>query len=161
MLTACVDNGLISLGKKIHEYIIKKKYAEGIALKTNLLNMYGKCGHLEEAVKIFNRIKVSERDIAIWNSMMSAYLEYGKDKEALMLYEEMKKERIKPDSQTVTCILKAYCMSNLMEDAIEMLFSMEKELGVIANEYHYNCLLTACTDKKTTFIRKKGSQLYR
>jgi pentatricopeptide repeat protein len=37
LLTACADNGLLSLGRKVHKHIIERKHIEDIVLKTNIL----------------------------------------------------------------------------------------------------------------------------
>jgi pentatricopeptide repeat protein len=158
LLTACADKGLLTLGKRIHDQIIKDNIVQNIILKNNLINMYGKCGRLEEAVKIFKNIKLSERDVTTWTTMISAYGEHGKGKEALALFEEMQKEGIKPNDQTIACVLKACCEAGLIENANEILFSMERKLDIKPNEYHYNCLLTACAKEGLLSL---GTKLHR
>jgi pentatricopeptide repeat protein len=151
LLKTCTHKGWIELGKCIHNYIEQNRKLD-LILKNCLINMYRKCGHLEEAIKIFNNIKISERDVIIRNTMILAYGEHGKGREAPILYEEMQKGRVKPNNQTVTCILKACCESNLIDNAAEMLFSMEKRLGIKPDGYHYNCLLTACAGNRLLLL---------
>jgi pentatricopeptide repeat protein len=146
LLTACADNRLLPLGEKIHKHIIESKQNEDVILKTNIINMYGKCGNLEEALRLFNDIKSSESNIITWTTMILAYGEHGKGREALALYEEMQKKGYKPDDQTIACVLKACCESGLIDNASEIFFSMEKKLNIKPDEYHYNCMLTACAD---------------
>jgi pentatricopeptide repeat protein len=126
-----------------------------ITLKNCLIHMYGKYKYLKEALAIFNRTKMSETNVITWTTMISAYGEHGKGKEALELYIQMQKEGVKPDNQTVTCVLKACCESNLMDNAAEVLFSMEKNLGLKPDEYHYNCLFAACADKGLILLGEK------
>jgi pentatricopeptide repeat protein len=155
LLTACAENETVYLGKKIHNHIIQNNYPQNIVLKTNLINMYGKCGCLEEALTIFNNIKVSERNIITWTSIILAHGENGKGRDALRLYEEMQRVGIQPDDKIIACILKACCESDLIENAAEIFFSMEKKLGIKPNEYHYNCMLAACTDNGLVSLGKK------
>jgi pentatricopeptide repeat protein len=92
MLTACANNGLLSLGKRIHNHIIESKQIGNIVLRANLINMYGKCGCLEEAIEIFNSIEVSDRDIIACSTMILAYGQNGRGKEAVSLFEKCKKK---------------------------------------------------------------------
>jgi pentatricopeptide repeat protein len=85
ILKTCTEKGWIKLGKRIHK-LIEQNGRMDLILKNCLINMYGKCGCLDEAVKIFNDIKLSERNAIIWTTMISAYGEHGKGSEALILY---------------------------------------------------------------------------
>jgi pentatricopeptide repeat protein len=91
VITTCTQKRWIELGKHIHVFL-EQNNRMNIILKNCLINMYGKCGYLEEAVKIFNNIEVSERNIITWTTMILTYGEHGKGREALMLYEEMQKK---------------------------------------------------------------------
>jgi pentatricopeptide repeat protein len=144
-LKACADKRWIELGKQIHNLIEQNEKID-LIFKNCLISMYGKCGYLDQALKIFNSIKVSERDIKTWTIMISAYGENGKGKEALKLFCELQEKGIVPDNKTISCILKACCQSGLIEDAAEILFFMETKFGFKPSEYHYNFLLTACAN---------------
>jgi hypothetical protein len=101
---------------------IEQKGNMDIILKNWLINMYGKCGYSEEAIKIF--IKESERNVIILTTVILAY---GEGKEASELFWEMKEKGIKPTDKIVTCVLKVCCESNLIDNGAEILFSMEKK----------------------------------
>jgi pentatricopeptide repeat protein len=154
LLTICANKKWLELGKQVHNHIEKHGEINGI-LKSCLINMYGKCACLNEAVKIFDNIKASERDIITWNIMISAYGEHGRGREALRLYEQMQREGVKPNNQTVACIFKACCESGLTDNAAEILVSMQSKLGIKPNEYHYNCMLKACADKGLSELGKR------
>jgi pentatricopeptide repeat protein len=144
-LKTCIDKGWTKLGKHIHTFI-EQNGKMNLILKNCLINMYGKYGYLDETIKIFNSIKVSERNIIIGTTMISIYAEHGKRKEVPELLWEMQNEGIIPSNKSITCILKAFCTLDQIENAAEILFSMEKKLGIKPDEYHYNCLLTACAE---------------
>jgi len=108
LLKACTDKRWIELGKRIHSQIEQNGKMDLIT-KNCLINMYGNCGYLEQAIKIFNNIRISERDIITWTAMMLAFGKCRKGKEASALFIQMQKEGLKPNNQTITCILKACC----------------------------------------------------
>jgi pentatricopeptide repeat protein len=147
LLTACADNAMLEMGRKIHQYIIDNNYPQDIVLKSNLIHMYGKCKKLDEAVRIFNNIRMSERDVIAWTSMISVYVDNEKKEEALELFKQMQEEGAKPNEQTIACILKACCDSDLIYSAVDILFSMERKLQIKPDEYHYNYLLSACGER--------------
>ncbi|XP_024535001.1 pentatricopeptide repeat-containing protein At3g09040, mitochondrial isoform X1 [Selaginella moellendorffii] len=49
--------------------------------------MYGKCRDLDAARSVFNEMK--KKDVVTWNSIISAYAQNGRGKEALELYNDM------------------------------------------------------------------------
>lgn len=117
--------------------------------------MYGKCRSLEQAIEIFNGIEISERNVVTWTAMISAYCDNEKFEEAFELFSQMQKEGVQLDRRTITSILNAYCRYNLIENAAEMLFSMEHKIGIKPSEYHYSCILSACAEKRLLSLGKK------
>jgi pentatricopeptide repeat protein len=141
LLSTCANKGLLTLGKAIHEHIAENNYPQNIILKTNILSMYAKCGCLEEAVKIFNDIKVCERDVTIWTTMISAYGEHGRGKEALELFAQMQQEGLLPNETTVTCVLNACSHSGLVQEALDIFYNLENKFGIKADIFHCNCIV--------------------
>ncbi|XP_054809865.1 putative pentatricopeptide repeat-containing protein At3g49142 isoform X2 [Prosopis cineraria] len=84
---ACGDLSALSLGRKIHEYVEKKKLCPNLILENALIDMYARCGCLEDARKVFDRMKF--HDIASWTSLISAYAMTGQGRNAIMLFKEM------------------------------------------------------------------------
>src|SRR6185503_9030545 len=75
-----------------------------------LINMYSKCGSLNDAISIFKGMK--SKDIITWNAMISAYGKNGNYNESINLFHQMQKEGIQPDSITYICILST-CADSL------------------------------------------------
>lgn len=72
---------------------------------TALLNMYGKCGSLQNALKMFNRIL--EKNVISWNAMFAVYTQHGQEKEALQLFQCMEMKGIIPNKVTFITLLPA------------------------------------------------------
>ncbi|KAI0516686.1 hypothetical protein KFK09_009363 [Dendrobium nobile] len=54
ILAACTLIGALYLGKWIHEYVKKNGFSSYVKVNTTLIDMYGKCGSLGDAIGVFN-----------------------------------------------------------------------------------------------------------
>jgi pentatricopeptide repeat protein len=138
LLTACAYTASSSLGKEIHRFIIDRSLEQNIMLRTSLINMYGKCGLLTEAVQLFNDTLESTE---LWNAMLSVYSVHGRGKEALNLYQEFSRRKLKADKFTITSVLNACSHSGLVDDALK-LFNSSVDIVEPTIEM-YNCLVDA------------------
>ena len=106
ILKACSSIGDSNKGQEIHSEIEKNGLLETNFLLCNaLLDMYAKCGLLTKAQKVFDRIPV--RDVVSWTSIIAGYTEHGHGEEAIMAFELMYMEGVRPDVVTFLCVLKA------------------------------------------------------
>nr|GEX80010.1 pentatricopeptide repeat-containing protein DOT4, chloroplastic [Tanacetum cinerariifolium] len=70
-----------------------------------LCDIYSKCGDMDAAMQVFENM--DERSVVSWTSMIAGYARKGQSDEAIGLFLDMKNERVKPDTFTVTSILHA------------------------------------------------------
>ncbi|KAI5389052.1 hypothetical protein KIW84_074638 [Lathyrus oleraceus] len=70
-----------------------------------LVDMYGKYGHLEMAIKVFDQMP--KKSVFAWNSMIAGYGFKGKLLEALGLFSEMRQSSVEPDAIPFTSVLAA------------------------------------------------------
>ncbi|KAL0419843.1 UNVERIFIED_CONTAM: Pentatricopeptide repeat-containing protein, chloroplastic [Sesamum radiatum] len=106
VLDHCTHRKSLSLGKQIHTHIIKRYSADDLVfLNTKLVLMYGKCGSLLDAEKLFD--EMYERSIFTYNAMLGAYISNGEPRKAIELYADMRFFDILPDAYTCSCVLKA------------------------------------------------------
>ncbi|KAJ4724274.1 Pentatricopeptide repeat-containing protein [Melia azedarach] len=103
IIQACAEFGCLKLGMQIHAMAIKFSYSNDLFIVNALLNMYSEIGNLELAHEVFNT--VSSHDAALWNSMISTYIEYGYYDEATSLFIRMLKDGIQEDERTVIIML--------------------------------------------------------
>lgn len=69
VLGACGDLGDLNLGRCIEEYIAENRIELNSYIGSALINMYGKCGELELARRIFNCMK--RKEVVTWNAMIT------------------------------------------------------------------------------------------
>ncbi|GLT27396.1 hypothetical protein SLA2020_023960 [Shorea laevis] len=74
LLKACVGLMDLNKGKEVHAFV--KMMGLESEVGNPLIDMYGKCGHLCYARKVFDRMV--ERDIVSWTSMICGYCNLGK-----------------------------------------------------------------------------------
>ncbi|KAH0969728.1 hypothetical protein GBA52_028324 [Prunus armeniaca] len=73
-------------GKQIHADVIKLDCSLDPFVATSLVDMYAKCGNIEDAYCLFRRMDV--RNIALWNAMLVGLAQHGNAEEALNLFSE-------------------------------------------------------------------------
>ncbi|PQP99238.1 pentatricopeptide repeat-containing protein [Prunus yedoensis var. nudiflora] len=128
-------------GKQIHADVIKLDCSLDPFVATSLVDMYAKCGNIEDAYRLFRRMDV--RNIALWNAMLLGLAQHGNAEEALNLFRVMKSKNIEPDRVTFIGVLSACSHSGLVSEAYEHFSSMQKDYGVEPEIEHYSCLVDA------------------
>lgn len=114
VLVACVHNGTLRLGRELHAYAIKACFAGEIKFYNTLLDMYSKCGNLDGAIQVFE--KMGERSVVSWTSLMAGFVREGLSDEAIRIFHEMERNGVSPDIFTVTSILHACACSGSLEN---------------------------------------------
>ncbi|CAH1426825.1 unnamed protein product [Lactuca virosa] len=96
---ACGKLNNICYSKIIHSQIIKSPFSSDVYVQTATMDMYIKCNHLNIAHQVFD--KMPKRDIASWNVLLLGFAQLGVVNQVMSLFEQMRVERIHPDSVTV------------------------------------------------------------
>ena len=129
----------LAIGKKIHEHIISSRTEWNVKLQTSLLNMYSKCGSMDDARSVFDSMEV--RDVISWNAMIGGYAQNGNGKEALELFKQMEQEGIQPNNVTFVVILNACSHAGLVDEALHYFNVMKDRYQIVPDVIHYNCLV--------------------
>ncbi|KAF2291849.1 hypothetical protein GH714_035839 [Hevea brasiliensis] len=116
VLSACSQLAALEKGKEIHNCISERGLESNEIVMGALLDMYAKCGAVDEAYNVFN--KLPERDLVSWTSMITAYGSHGQALEALRLFGEMQQSNAKPDAVTFLEVLSACSHAGLVDKGI-------------------------------------------
>ncbi|KAK7307103.1 hypothetical protein VNO77_39868 [Canavalia gladiata] len=138
-LSSCALLGALDLGRWIHEYVKKNGFDQYVKVNTALIDMYAKCGSLDDAVSVFRDMR--RRDTQAWSAMIVAYATHGHGSQAISLLEEMKKENVRPDEITFLGILYACSHNGLVEEGYEYFHSMTHEYRIVPSIKHYGCMV--------------------
>ncbi|GMY39271.1 putative pentatricopeptide repeat-containing protein At3g18840, partial [Fagus crenata] len=82
--------------KAIHAYLLRVGIEMDEKLIIALVDMYSKCGSIAYAEKIFQR--VIDRDLVIYNVMITGYAHQGHENEAIQHFEEMVEKGVDDES---------------------------------------------------------------
>ncbi|KAJ4892934.1 Pentatricopeptide repeat-containing protein [Raphanus sativus] len=133
-----VDNSL-GLGKQLHSLVIKRRFSGNTFVSNGLINMYSKCGDLDDSLSVFRRM--SERNYVSWNSMIASFARHGHGLAALKLYEEMIRQDVKPTDVTFLSLLHACSHVKLINKGQELLKHMQDVHGIEPRTAHYACIV--------------------
>ncbi|XP_077222496.1 pentatricopeptide repeat (PPR) superfamily protein [Tasmannia lanceolata] len=138
-LSACAQLGALSLGKWIHELIMRENFESNVYVSTALIDMYAKCGSLGEARRIFDGMP--EKNVVSWNAMVAGYGLHGHGKEALKLFVEMPNCGIVPTGVTFLSVLYACSHAGLVCEGCGIFQSMTCDHRVEPTPEHYACMV--------------------
>lgn len=129
----------LAFGQQIHSLVIKKRFGPNLFVSNGLINMYSKCGNLEESIKAFRRMP--QRNSVSWNSIIAAFARHGDGLKAIQLYEEMLLEGVEPTDVTFISLLHACSHVGLIDKGMEFLESMSKFRHINPRMEHYACVV--------------------
>ena len=102
ILKACASPLSLKWGREVHGLIRRDGLESDVRVGTALIQMYAKCGSIEEARQAFDNL--TNRNVVSWNVMIGAYAGSGRGVEAYDLYLKMK-EGFQPDAVTYVSLL--------------------------------------------------------
>ncbi|KAF5745262.1 pentatricopeptide repeat-containing protein [Tripterygium wilfordii] len=157
VLSACARLGALDLGKWIHVYADNIGYRGNLFVGNALVDMYAKCGVVEHAVDMFK--SMNEKDLISWNTIIRGLAMHGFGNDALVLFQEMKNIREKPDAITFLGVLCACTHMGCVEDGFMYFRSMVDDYLIAPEIEHYGCMVDLLSraghlDQAFDFVRK-------
>ncbi|XP_031473640.1 pentatricopeptide repeat-containing protein At5g55740, chloroplastic [Nymphaea colorata] len=104
-LSASANLASLSEGKQGHAIAVRLGLPLDSILGSGLVNFYAKCSSIVDAELVFDLML--ERDVVVWNLLISGYIQDGHIEDALDLCRRMQLENFRPDSVTLASILSA------------------------------------------------------
>jgi pentatricopeptide repeat protein len=95
----------LRLGLQVHPQLLKGGLMFDVFVGSMLVDMYGKCGDVLNARKVFDGLQ--NRNVVVWTSLMTAYLQNGDFEETLNLFTCMDQEGIMANEFTFAVLLNA------------------------------------------------------
>ncbi|KAL8475935.1 hypothetical protein ACS0TY_028550 [Phlomoides rotata] len=139
VLDSCSNVANVGLGKQIHAQIIKQDLQSDVYIVSTLVDMYSKCGAMQDSVLMFQ--KSSHRDFVTWNAMVCAYAHHGYGNEALQMFEHMQLEKVIPNHATFVAVLRACAHIGLVDEARHYFDLMKTEYGLEPQLEHYSSMV--------------------
>ncbi|GLJ24805.1 hypothetical protein SUGI_0474350 [Cryptomeria japonica] len=139
LLPACACLAALRQGREVHEDIIRSGFLSDVFVGNALVDMYAKCGSIEDAQKLFSRM--TKRDVVSWSSLIVGYAMHGSAYDALQLFKQMQCSGTKPDHITFVGVLSACCHAGLVSDACHYFRCMSKDYHIRPSVEHYTCMV--------------------
>ncbi|KAI3866938.1 hypothetical protein MKW92_043499 [Papaver armeniacum] len=127
-LNACSKMLDLRRGKQIHGRIVTSNCRGNVFVSSALMDVYAKCGQVDQARWLFDRF--SDKNVVLWNSMISGYLKNRRPEKCLDLFLEMKVAGVKPDLVTVSSVLGANFQSGFIDEATRIFKEIKEKDGV-------------------------------
>nr|KYP34722.1 Pentatricopeptide repeat-containing protein At4g39530 family [Cajanus cajan] len=139
VISAASNIASLRHGQQFHNQVIKMGLDDDPFVINALVDMYAKCGSIEEALKAFS--STDQRDIACWNSMISTYAQHGEAAKALEVFKHMIMEGVKPNYVTFVGVLSACSHAGLLDLGFNHFESMSR-FGIEPGIDHYACMVS-------------------
>jgi pentatricopeptide repeat protein len=138
VLNACASIVALEEGRCAHEQIIECGWDSDVFVGSSLVDMYAKCGSMQDAQTVFN--KMPSHDVISWNAILGGCAMHGHGNEALKLFEQMCEEGVKPDDITFVCLLSACSHAGLVDEGMCCYASMITVYMISPKSEHYSWL---------------------
>ncbi|XP_014522307.1 pentatricopeptide repeat-containing protein At1g43980, mitochondrial isoform X1 [Vigna radiata var. radiata] len=128
----------VEVGNLIHSLVPKLGFESDAVVANSLVDMYAKFGFIDDALNIFNEMKI--KDLVSWNTILMGLTYNGRVSSTMDLFRELlTREDMLPDRITLTAVLLACNYGLLVDEGIEIFSLMEIKFGVKPGEEHYEC----------------------
>ncbi|GMH14700.1 hypothetical protein Nepgr_016541 [Nepenthes gracilis] len=140
ILNACGSQTALQQGRQVHSMITKLGSESNVFAASALVDMYSKCGSVDEARCVFEQ--TVEKNSVLWTSIFSGYAWNGRVSEGLELFDQfLKEEGLVPDHICFTAILSACNHAGYLDRGLEYFRKMARDYGLIPELDQYACLV--------------------
>ncbi|PSR89658.1 Pentatricopeptide repeat-containing protein [Actinidia chinensis var. chinensis] len=140
IIGACSVLSAFEIGEQVQAQLMKTQHFTDIKIGSSLIDMYAKCGRVEEARRVFDRMP--QKNVFSWTSMIDGYGKNGHPEEALALFIKMQRgKRTEPNYVTFLGALSACGHAGLVAKGREIFNSMERDYSMKPKMEHYACMV--------------------
>ncbi|RWW38867.1 hypothetical protein BHE74_00056030 [Ensete ventricosum] len=125
---ACGCLGALRGGGYFHCLAIKTRFKHYVLVATAVIDMHAKCGSLELARLVFDRI--DSKNVVCWSMMVASFRYHGLAREAISTFDNMVDDGVMPNAATFTSLLSACSHSGLSEEGRRYFDSMNLKYGI-------------------------------
>ncbi len=146
VFNACASLMALEEGSHVHREIIQGGFDSNEFVISSLVDMYAKCGNLENAWKVLNKMATTTHSAVVWNAMISGHVKCGLGQKALEVFQQMQWEGVEPDAVTFVGVLNA-CASvgaldegrQIEEQVMQLGFEYEDFVGSSLIDMYAKC----------------------
>lgn len=156
VLSACADLGALEHARWIGSYIDRENIPKTLELCNAQVNALAKCGDIEGAVKLFDLMP--QKSIVSWTSVIDGLAMHGHGREAVAVFEKMKKSGVAPDDVTFIGVLSACNHAGMVDEGCRYFAAMKEQHCIEPKIEHYGCMVdlfsrAGLLERAASFIR--------
>ncbi|XP_077216650.1 pentatricopeptide repeat-containing protein At2g33680-like [Tasmannia lanceolata] len=136
----------VAQGKQLHNMFLRNGLEMSKYMNTALINMYGNCGCMAYAVKIFESIAC--KDLVSWNAIISGLAKNGFLDEASKTFCDMETAGMRANIITWTSLISGYVQNGQVDESL-MYFRRLQSDGLRPNSVTVASILPACAQLAT------------
>uniref|UniRef100_A0A1D1ZJR8 Pentatricopeptide repeat-containing protein At3g12770 n=1 Tax=Anthurium amnicola TaxID=1678845 RepID=A0A1D1ZJR8_9ARAE len=137
-ILACAQLGSLEMARWMEDYAYNSEFKDDVLVNTALIDMYAKCGSINHAHMLFDRIH--SKDVVVWSAIIGGYGFHGYGYEAIGLFNEMECSGVRPNEITFIGLLSACNHAGLVDEGWRYFHSM-REHGIEPRHQHYACVV--------------------
>ncbi|PON74050.1 Transcriptional coactivator/pterin dehydratase [Trema orientale] len=134
LLQACANGRNPIRGKQIHSFMLTNGFLNSPPAITSLINMYSKCGLMNDAVSVFDNRYDEDRNVFAYNALIAGFLANERSRDGLEFYRRMREVgfAVVPDKFTFPCVIRACCdLMEVLEMYVVLTYSSTTRLSEI------------------------------
>ncbi|KAK6923896.1 Pentatricopeptide repeat [Dillenia turbinata] len=140
VLDACAKLTTLLQGRQVHTLIVKLGSDNNVFVLCALLDMYAKCGSIDDAQRIFDQS--SKRNRVLWTSIITGYALSGRGLKSVEFFERLLKEEwFTPDHICFTSILTACNHAGFLDEGEIYFEKMSRDYGLVPELDQYGCMI--------------------
>lgn len=139
VLNSCANLGVLELGKWVHAYMRRNHILADKFVGNALLDMYAKCGRIDEAFRVFESMK--RRDVYSYTAMIVGMALHGEANWAFHVFSEMLRVGIEPNEVTFLGLLMACSHGGFVVEGKKYFFDMLNTYKLRPQVEHYGCMI--------------------
>ncbi|KAM7270999.1 hypothetical protein ACFE04_030213 [Oxalis oulophora] len=142
ILSICGHLGCLEIGEEIYENARKEGIVDcNIIVDNARLDMYVKCGNVETARDLFEKMR--SRNVVSWSTMIVGYAINGESEKAFELFSKMQNYGVKPNYVSYLGVLSACSHAGLVREGQAYFNQMAKssDKDIKPRKEHFACMV--------------------
>lgn len=136
---ACTGAGALARGREVHRWVEQSGIKMDEKLATAVIDMYCKCGSVEEACRLFQALPT--KGLTSWNCMIGGLAVHGRCNDAIELFHRMERENVAPDDVTLVNLLTACAHTGMVSEGRHYYSYIVQRYGIVPKMEHYGCMV--------------------
>ncbi|CAO2825421.1 unnamed protein product [Amaranthus hypochondriacus] len=135
LMDACGKAKALKEAKDVHQHLISFAAPVQVSVFNKILEMYGKCGSMEDAFKTFDSMR--ERNMTTWDTMITWLSKNGLGEDAIDMFSKFKESGLKPDGLMFLGVFDACGVLGDVTEGLLHFDSMVNKYGITPTMTHY------------------------